>query len=70
MKRAAQHGTIYDTLRNIENVKKTCTKCGEEKFIDAFGNRKESPDGHETQCLECHKKRQAVYRAERRPNYF
>lgn len=51
-------------------IKKTCYKCGIRKPIVDFHVRKQSPDGYETRCKECHKERQAAYRAERKPNYF
>lgn len=36
-------------------MRKTCTKCGEEKDLDSdhFYRRAESPDGYRTECITC-----------------
>lgn len=39
-------------------VKKTCTKCGLEKFVDLFYKAKGGPLGRSSECKECTNKRQ------------
>jgi hypothetical protein len=58
----------YDQLEEVKNLReKVCTGCGDKKNLNCFGRRPQSKDGRETRCLDCHKIRQAAYRAERKP---
>lgn len=41
---------------------KICTRCGEEKPLDAFGPRRKAPDGREARCRECNRDKQREYR--------
>lgn len=34
---------------------KVCTVCGTEKSLDEFHRRADKPDGHRSECKECHK---------------
>ena len=43
----------------MEQVTKTCSKCGEEKSLELFWKRKTSSNGHAGQCKNCMK---IVYR--------
>lgn len=36
---------------------KTCSSCGEEKALEAFYRRRDSPDGHQAICIDCESKR-------------
>jgi hypothetical protein len=57
-----------DEIETIASRKeKVCTGCGLKKNIQMFGKRSMSVDGREARCLECHKIRQAKYRAQRKP---
>ena len=40
--------TIKDGLQTI-----TCDKCGQEKFLSAFGGHHKSKDGLQSACQEC-----------------
>jgi len=42
--------------------KKICIKCGDEKFLSEFTERKESKDGYYNTCKECRKLNQIEYR--------
>lgn len=40
---------------------KICSKCGIEKLIDQFYNKKNSKDGHQSECKTCHNLRRYEY---------
>jgi hypothetical protein len=41
---------------------KCCTKCGVFKAYDQFNKKSKGPDGRQSECRECNKKRHAAYR--------
>lgn len=41
---------------------KRCTKCNQEKDIEAFGQRADRPEGRRSDCKDCRKEWAASYR--------
>lgn len=48
---------------------KTCSKCGLVKLYLDFFKRKRSPDGHEAECKECRKQRNAKWFSENKERH-
>jgi hypothetical protein len=44
---------------------KTCTKCGEDKYINEYTKRSKSVDGLQHQCKKCTRLRLAAYRKDK-----
>lgn len=53
----------------LSEQRKTCSKCGEGKALSEFFKRKRSPDGHETECKECRKQRNAKWFSENKDRH-
>lgn len=48
---------------------RTCTKCHNEKPLDEFFKRRRSPSGHEAECKDCRKQRNAKWFSQNRERH-